>query len=200
MIIQSTPLPKRSMYAGIGGATEAVASLSAPLVGGLLTDSLSWPWCFYIELPLTVLTFVMVFAFFRGPKNSSPDGLKARVRALDLLGTALLIPCLTCLLLALQWGGNRYGWSSWRIITSLAIFALLALAFGFLQYSRGEQATLPPRIIMHRSVLSGFCFSCCNNGALSVIEYYVSSMTLATSGGLCDADRQIADADILSSG
>jgi len=188
------------MYAGIGGATEAVASLSAPLVGGLLTDSLSWPWCFYIELPLTVLTFVMVFAFFRGPKNSSPDGLKARVRALDLLGTALLIPCLTCLLLALQWGGNRYGWSSWRIITSLAIFALLALAFGFLQYSRGEQATLPPRIIMHRSVLSGFCFSCCNNGALSVIEYYVSSMTLATSGGLCDADRQIADADILSSG
>ena len=175
MIIQTTPLRKRSTYAGIGGATEALASLSAPLIGGLLTDQLTWRWCFFIELPLTAVAFIMVKFFFDMSRrdDSAPNTLAAKIRYLDLLGTALFVPSLASLMLALQWGGSKYGWSNWRILTALGVFLLLAAAFAYLQRRRQERATLPPRIILQRSVIFGFWFSCCNNAALSIIEYYV---------------------------
>ena len=169
----------------MAAATEEIASLTAPLIGGLLTDRLTWRWCFFIELPLTVTAFVIVVFFFDTARrnNSGPSTFREKLRSLDLLGTAIFIPCLTSLLLALQWGGSRYGWSDWRVVTATGLFAILAVSFAFLQWHLQERATLPPRIILQRSVLFGFCFSCCNNAAISIVQYYVrahvTSYTLA---------------------
>lgn len=61
MVIHNTPLPKRSTYADIGAATEAVAALTAPPFGGLLTNSLGWRWCFFIQLLIIAGTCIVVF-------------------------------------------------------------------------------------------------------------------------------------------
>ena len=176
MIGQTVPLRRRSVYGGLGAGVESVAAVSAPLLGGVLTDNLSWRWCFWINLPLGAVTLVVVGFLFENPQVNPNLSLplKAKLDRLDLLGTAIFVPSITALLLALQWGGSKYGWASSRIVALLALFAVLIGVFGWLQYRKGERATLPPRIIMQRSILCGAWFSCCTNASLSVVEYYVS--------------------------
>jgi MFS family permease len=175
MIMQSFPLSKRSIYAGIVGGAEATACLSAPLIGGFLTDRLSWRWCFYIQLPLIGAAFMIVTFFFNSKKDqSSPSKLSEKLTQLDVLGMTFFVPSITSLMLGLQWGGTKYGWQDCRIIAIFCVFAVLLLLFGWLQYRKQDRATLPPRIISQRNIIFGFIFSCCNNAALSIIEYYVS--------------------------
>jgi MFS family permease len=177
MITQTVPLRRRSMYGGLGAGIETVAMISAPLLGGVLTDNLSWRWCFWINLPLGAITLVVVGFLFENPR-ANPNlslPLKAKFERLDLLGTAIFVPSITALLLALQWGGSAYGWANVRIIVLLVLFAVLTGAFGWLQYRKGDRATLPLRIIKQQSILCGAWFSFCTNASLSVFDYYVST-------------------------
>ena len=155
---------------------EAAATMMAPLVGGALTDYLSWRWCFYIELPLIAVALVLVFSLVPadGQRGVESDNMRAKVRSLDLIGTVLFVPGLTLLIVALQWGGSKYGWSSWRVGVALGLSVAFVAAFAYHQYRMGDAATMPPRILGRRNVLAGVLFSTCNNGALATIEYYVS--------------------------
>ncbi|KAI0451115.1 MFS general substrate transporter [Xylaria acuta] len=175
IIVHGTPLRERPTIAGVGGATEAVASLGAPLIGGLLIDHLGWRWCYYIELPLVALTFFIVLFIYRSPQKQQGSfrELKTKIRQLDLLGAALFIPCLTTLMLAFQWGGIKYSWGDWHVLLNLAFFVVLLSVFAWLQRHLQDNAMLPPRILLQRSVLAGLCFSFCNNAALSIVEYYM---------------------------
>lgn len=122
----------------MGAGIETVASISAPLLGGVLTDKLSWRWCFWINLPLGAITLVVVGFLFENPRVTPNLALplKAKLEKLDLLGTAIFVSSITALLLALQWGGSKYGWTNARIIVLLALFAALVGIFGWLQYSK----------------------------------------------------------------
>ncbi|UPK97853.1 hypothetical protein LCI18_008788 [Fusarium solani-melongenae] len=175
IIIQLTPLRSRSKYASIGAATEAVASLTAPMIGGVLVDRLNWSWCFYIELPFLAAAFVLVLVFFDLPAGGILGGLSfsTLLRKVEPYSTAVFIPAFTCLILTLQWGGSQYRWTDWRVLLPLALAVSLVLVYAVLQIRLGDRATMPTRILLRRSVLCGFLFAACNNGALSVIEYYL---------------------------
>lgn len=77
---------------------------------------------------------------------------------MDGLGAITLISAVTCLLLALQWGGHTIPWSSSRIIGLFVGFSCLTIVFGLLQWKLGEKATIPLRILKQRSVLMGCLF------------------------------------------
>lgn len=77
---------------------------------------------------------------------------------MDGLGALTLIGGVTCLLLALQWGGQTSPWSSGRVIGLFAGFGVLLALFGLLQWRLGEHATIPLRILRQRSVLMGSIF------------------------------------------
>jgi EmrB/QacA subfamily drug resistance transporter len=101
------------------------ASILGPVLGGLLTDHLHWSFIFWINLPLGAVALVMTErALRRLPRNDRPHQL-------DLIGAALMVGAAIALMLALNWGGTRYVWSSWRIITligcSAALWALFAV-------------------------------------------------------------------------
>ncbi|KAI1125778.1 MFS general substrate transporter [Nemania abortiva] len=172
IITHSFPLCKRPLYAGLGGGTEAIAGAVAPLLGGVLTDHLSWRWCFYIQLPFVLLTFVAVCACSKMPKPESRP-LREKVSSLDFLGTTTFVSAITSLLLATQFGAGKYAWSNWRVILLFVLFAALLIVFFYIQHRRQEQAILPPRITISRNILFGVLFSSANNGALSIIEYYM---------------------------
>ncbi len=175
MITQCVPLRRRSLYGGLGGGIESLAGIAGPLLGGILTDRLSWRWCFWINLPIGAITFIVVTFLFENPQVNRNMSLpwKDKLKRLDLLGTAVFVPSVTALLLALQWGGSQYGWASARIIALLAVFAALLGLFAYLQYRQGDNATLPPRIMGQRSILFGAWFAGCLNAACSVVDYYV---------------------------
>lgn len=141
-----------------------------------MTDYASWRWCFYLNLPVGGLSFVLILLFFQDPQVNHCRRLsfKNEMRQLDLLGTTFFVPSIVCLILALQWGGSTYGWGNSRIAVLLALAALLLGAFAWQERRKGDNVLLPGRIIWRRSLLAGMWFSFCNNSAYSVLEYYVS--------------------------
>lgn len=176
MVSLSVPLHQRAAFNGFGAAIECVAWALAPLIGGVLTDKLSWRWCFFINLPIGAITVAIVALFFQDQTRvfHAPMTTVQKLRNLDLVSTAVFVPAITFLLIALQWGGTRYGWGNDRIIVLLAVSAALIGVFVWLQTRSKEEALLPQRIVGQRSIFCGMLFVFCINTTLAVVQYYVS--------------------------
>jgi hypothetical protein len=144
------------------------------VIGGVLIDAFSWRACFGINLPLGLFCLAFTAYSFHNPVPITEIAFWEKIKRTNPLGTLLVVPALTCFLMALQWGGSTYGWGDWRIILMFILFGVLFSAFGYVQYRQGEGATLPIRIIKQRSVLAGLWFSACCDGTLAVTEYYIS--------------------------
>ncbi|KAJ9138125.1 Major facilitator superfamily transporter [Pleurostoma richardsiae] len=175
ILASSVPLHKRPIYTGSIGAISGIAQIIAPTLGGVFTDHATWRWCFWINLPLGAITAaVVVFVkFATKPTQSHITGIRTFVSRIDLFGTLVFMPSVVCLLLALEWGGTTYAWSNWRIILCFCLFGVLGAAWGYIQYRRGDDGTLPLRIIRQRSVASGMWFTLGMSGALFIVTYYV---------------------------
>ncbi|KKP02454.1 MFS transporter [Trichoderma harzianum] len=170
------PLHKRPKYTGAMGGSVGIAQITSPTLGGVFTDKVTWRWCFWINLPLgavTLLTVLFLVKIPADPNRKTKGTIRGFLDRFDLIGTLILIPWVICLLLALQWGGSQYAWTSWRIILLLVLFAVLFVLWIFIQYKQGNKATLPLRIIKQRSMASGMIYMFCLFSAFFVINYYV---------------------------
>ncbi|EAL86435.1 hypothetical protein KXV22_005653 [Aspergillus fumigatus] len=162
VIVYALPLHKRPKYQGAFGAVFGVASVAGPLVGGAFTTNVTWRWCFYINLPLGAVVIATTLLFFEIPDHqNAPKPLKGKLRQLNGLGVLTIMPGVVCLCLALQWGGSQYAWGEGRIVALLVLTFLCLIAFVLIQVWKPEQATLPPRVFLQRSIASGFWASCC---------------------------------------
>ncbi|PPR04985.1 hypothetical protein CVT24_010449 [Panaeolus cyanescens] len=175
IIAHSVPLQRRPIYTSLIGAMWGVASVAGPLLGGVFTDKVTWRWCFYINLPVGGVAALFILIFFREPKLEKREslGLMHRLRTFDPIGTALFIPCVVCLLLALQWGGANFAWNDGRIIALFVLFGVLLIAFVGVQIWMDEQATVPPRIFKNRSIWSGALFSATLMGSFFTLLFYL---------------------------
>jgi MFS family permease len=170
-----TPLEKRPIYNAILSSIYGIAGVIGPLLGGAFTDYASWRWCFYINLPIGGLTAFFVVLCFRAEKPTrAPARPFQQVLELDIFGLIIFLPAIICLLLALQWGGAKYPWDSWRIITLLVVSGALILAFIAIEYGQQDRAIIPPRLIQSRNVWGSVIFSFGITGAFIVFTYYVS--------------------------
>lgn len=107
IIVYIVPLHKRPQLMGFVGAVFGVASVLGPLLGGAFTDGPGWRWCFYINLPCGAVVFVLLVLFLHiPPEMLSRDSTtwKEKAMQMDPIGTFFFLPCIICLLLALQWG------------------------------------------------------------------------------------------------
>lgn len=116
-----TPL-ERGKYQGFTGAVFGVSSVVGPLVGGLLTDHLSWRSVFFVNIPFAVLAFFVITRYLRVPLTPRP----ARV---DYLGALLLIATTVPLMVALTWAGTTYAWTSVQVLGLLVGAAVMLTAF-----------------------------------------------------------------------
>ncbi|MCJ1312245.1 hypothetical protein MMC25_005919 [Agyrium rufum] len=185
IIVHIIPLHKRPQYTGFVGMIFGVASAVGPLLGGAFTDGPGWRWCFYINLPLGAIVLIIHIFFLHIPKENlqrQPITFKEKVNRLDPIGTIFFLPSIVCLLLALQWGGLTYQWSSARIIALLVLFALFFVIFVVVQNWKGENATVPGRIFFNRSVLAGAWFSFFSGGAMVTMLYFLPMWFQAVKG------------------
>ena len=118
IIVYIVPLHKRPQYMGVMGTVFGIASAVGPLLGGAFTDGPGWRWCFYINLPCGAVVFVLLAIFLHIPpgmfKRNSTTWKEKAIR-MDPVGTLFFLPCIICLLLALQWGGTVYSCRYWGI-------------------------------------------------------------------------------------
>ncbi|KAJ6096923.1 hypothetical protein N7486_007669 [Penicillium sp. IBT 16267x] len=175
VLANSVPLHRRALYYGIIGSTSGIATITGPLLGGLLTDHLSWRWCFYINLPLGAITGIFIAMFFKDvkPRKTFEPGRRNKVKRMDPLGIVLFIPAIISILLALQWGGTKYDWANVRIIVLFVLFAILSLAWCYVQHWKQEEATVPPRLLMNRNILGAVIHAMFIGGSFFVFGYYL---------------------------
>ena len=137
---------ERPRWAGIVAGVFALSSIIGPLVGGILTDELSWRWVFYINLPIggaALLLTIALVPWYRGQRREP----------IDWSGATLLIAGGTALLLAFSLGGTQFGWADSPVITSFIVaFAATAL-FLWIGRRKGLQGIMPLPMFQNRVYL-----------------------------------------------
>ncbi|OBT58605.1 hypothetical protein VE04_01686 [Pseudogymnoascus sp. 24MN13] len=165
----------RPAFFGLIGAMYGIASVAGPLMGGAFTEKLTWRWCFYINLPIGAVTTVGLLAFLKlKPKPKRKEqSFWITFKHLDPLGTAIFVPAIICLLLALQWGGVIYEWGNGRIIALFVLFGLTIMVFIGLQIYLKDDATVPARIASQRTIASSVLFGLCIGGSFFIYVYFI---------------------------
>ncbi|KAJ7157279.1 MFS transporter [Mycena filopes] len=169
IIAHTVPLVKRGLFNGLIGGLGGIGSVSGPLLGGVITENISFRWCFYLSVPIGMLTFVltMLFLNIRTPKDTPTSSL--RLADIDPYGNLVFIPAMVTLLLAVQWGGTAYPWTSPLIIALLLTALVLLALFVRIQLWASEQATIPPRILRQRTIWSSSLYALCIGGSFNII-------------------------------
>lgn len=135
---------KRGQYQGILGGVFGIASVLGPLLGGFFTESLSWRWVFWINIPLGLLALVIVGRSLQLPVRRVEHGI-------DYLGAVLIVGAAVSLLLVTSWGGSAYAWSD-PLIVGLALLAI-GLTVAFVAWERRvAEPLVPPRLFRRREV------------------------------------------------
>ncbi|MDB5184740.1 MAG: transporter [Candidatus Saccharibacteria bacterium] len=132
------PPSKRGRYQGYFGAVFGVSSVAGPLLGGLITDHLSWRWIFYINLPIGILALAAISARLHLPVRKTDHQV-------DYAGALLLAATAGSLLLTLVWGGTKYAWGSHTIV-GLMIGFVVALAAFLARETKAAEPIIPLRL------------------------------------------------------
>ncbi|WP_319459501.1 MDR family MFS transporter [Micromonospora sp. RTP1Z1] len=176
------PPRERGRYQGMIAGIMAIAMVAGPLVGGFITDNLSWRWAFYVNLPLGGIALLVLATTMHLPKYRTEHKI-------DWLGAALLSVGITSIVLVTTWGGNQYDWTSPQIL-GLAVLALVALVVFGLVERRAAEPILPLRLFANRNfaVISviGFLLGFAMFGAMNFLPLYQQTVqgASATNSGL----------------
>jgi EmrB/QacA subfamily drug resistance transporter len=176
------PPRERGRVQGWFAGMMAIAMVGGPLVGGFLTDHLSWRWAFYINLPLGAVTLLLLATRLHLPKRRSEHRI-------DWLGAGLLSAGITALTLITTWGGHQYGWVSAPIML-LAVLAVAALGWFFVVERRVPEPILPLSIFANRNFALvsaiGFLVGFTMYGAINYLPLFQQTVqgASATNSGL----------------
>lgn len=121
---ETFPPEEQGLAMGIYGMGVVLAPAIGPTLGGWLTDQYSWPWIFYVNLPVGILSALMVQRFIHDPPY-----LQRHRGAIDVAGIAMLMVGLGALQLALEQGERRDWLDSSFIVALFAIAAVAMVAF-----------------------------------------------------------------------
>jgi EmrB/QacA subfamily drug resistance transporter len=129
---------ERGRYQGLFGGVFAASSVAGPLLGGIITDTLSWRWIFYVNLPVGAAALALIAIGLRRPCRSV-------AHRIDYTGAGLLTCGTVCLLLFLSWGGVVYPWFS-TVMLALAFAAPLFYGLLVRQECLAAEPILPPHL------------------------------------------------------
>lgn len=173
ILTESVPLNFRSYSLSLMAIAYTISSVLGPFIGGAFTSHVSWRWCFYLNLPLGGVAFIILFFSFNPPR---PQGrILENLKKIDYLGNFLLITGLVLFLLGLTFGGNTYRWDQPGVFLTLLIGCFMLIAFVVWNFTGSKHPLFfkelfsTPQILF--ASLSGFfnyCFFLANMTYLTV--------------------------------
>jgi EmrB/QacA subfamily drug resistance transporter len=182
-LIGDTVSPReRGRYMGYFGAVFGFSSVAGPLLGGFLTDNLSWRWVFYVNVPIAIAAFAVTGAVL-------PKGHRVGNPRIDYVGSAILVAAVSCLVLWATWGGTEYAWDSPTIV-GLGLAALVLLGVLVVVERRVAEPVIPVHLFSVRSfnvvITVSFIVGAAMFGAISFLPLFLQVVTgaSATNSGL----------------
>jgi EmrB/QacA subfamily drug resistance transporter len=136
------PLSERGRKQGLIAAVFAACSVVGPVLGGLITDVLSWHWIFYVNLPIGAVALMAIAKALRRPHLS-------QAHHIDYLGAVLLTACTTAFLLILTLGGTQWPWRSPQVAGLSAVTLVLGTSF-VMHVRRAPEPVLPLELFRNR--------------------------------------------------
>jgi EmrB/QacA subfamily drug resistance transporter len=130
------PPAERGKYQGFLSVVFGISAIIGPILGGFITDAISWHWVFYINIPLGIGIIILFIFFF---PNFRLGNLKHRI---DYAGITALVVAIVPLLLALSWGGTVYPWVSAPVIGMFALSAVAIIILPIIE-SRSDEPIIP---------------------------------------------------------
>ncbi|TLS31505.1 hypothetical protein PpBr36_02221 [Pyricularia pennisetigena] len=190
VIAKVVPPRLKATFLGLFGAAWGIASICGPILGGYFAGKMTWRWCFWINLPLGAVTLATMVLI---PSRNSDDSATgespsfvSKVLQLDLVGAGILLPSVTMLMLALQWGGAEFSWNSPTIIGLLVGSVVLATVFYASQVRLQDKALVPPILFKERDPLCSMIFNFLFGASYYAMLPYISIYHLAIQGVTTD--------------
>jgi MFS family permease len=145
VVIASMVSPReRGRYSGYIGATFALATVSGPLVGGVLVDSVGWRWCFFVGIPVAVIAFAVLQKTLHLP-------VVKREAHIDYLGATLIVGGVSLLLVWVSLAGNQFDWLSGTSAALVAAGALVLAAAIVVEMKVAREPVIPMRLFRDRT-------------------------------------------------
>ncbi|KAH9897413.1 major facilitator superfamily domain-containing protein [Xylariomycetidae sp. FL2044] len=175
---------KLPIYISVLSSMYVFASVVGPVLGGVFAESrLTWRFCFWLNLPISAVSVGLTVVIVHEPeREASRTSHWERLASLDIPGTILLIGAITCLVLALEWGGISLPWSDRRVWGLLVAFAIALGLFLIVQVYQKEKALIPVRLILQRTVATSCVFSILLNLAVEIPTYLLPIFFQASRG------------------
>ncbi len=150
VLLESFPKEQRGTAMAVFGMGVVVGPILGPVLGGWITDNWGWRWIFYINVPIGILSFILVNMFIFDPvyiKNQK----KSKI---DYVGLSFLVLGVGALQILLD-NAQRKDWFESRFITILAIISAVSLVLLIINELRVKNPVINLRILRHPSFSIG---------------------------------------------
>lgn len=140
---------QRGLFYGLLEIVWTVAGGVGPVLGGILTERLSWRWAFWINLPVSGCTFLLLFFFLdvHNPRTPIWDGLKA----VDWLGSLSILAMTLMVLLGLEFGGATFAWKSPQVLVLLIVGSFISVIFILSEKKLAKYPLMPMSLFGNKS-------------------------------------------------
>jgi EmrB/QacA subfamily drug resistance transporter len=144
MTFAALPTERAGLAGGLILGIAGLGNAIGPLLGGVLTDEVSWRAIFYLNLPVAAFAVLMTARFVHQPP------VEVTERRIDYAGIATVSGGLVALLLGLDQAAD-WGWTDARVLAMFALGVILLVVFATIERRVGEAALIPPDVISNRS-------------------------------------------------
>jgi EmrB/QacA subfamily drug resistance transporter len=140
MTYAALPESKAGLAGGLILGAAGLGNAMGPLLGGVLTDELSWRWIFFVNVPIAAFAVLVTWMKVHQPRPGVTD------ERIDYAGILTLSTGLLLVLLAFDQAAD-WGFGDWRVISMLVLAAILIVGFGYIEPRMKRSALIPSDVI-----------------------------------------------------
>ena len=148
LLLSSYPKAKAGTALAMWGITTLVAPVMGPLLGGWISDNISWPWIFYINIPIGIGAAAATWSIYRERESQT------RILPIDRMGLFLLIVWVGSLQVMLD-KGKELDWFTSPTVVILGVIALIGFAFFLVWELTAEHPVVDLRLLQRRNFWTG---------------------------------------------